>query len=83
MKKGDLIEHTPPRYDDVRFGLGIVIESWENQKIYPGVCPHDPEDLMVMFEEGTRMITRKECRLVEKNAKKKENKKREEEDWPR
>ncbi len=66
IKKGDLIEHTPQRYDDVRFGLGVVVESWENQKAYPGVCPHDPDDLMVMFEKETRMITRQECRLVEK-----------------
>ena len=66
IKKGDLIEHTPPRYDDVRFGLGIVVESWEDQAVYPGVPRHDPDDLMVMFEKTTRMIKRSRCRLVEK-----------------
>ena len=66
IKKGDLIEHTPPRYDDVRFGLGIVVESWEDQAVYPGVPRHDSDDLMVMFEKTTRMIKRSRCRLVEK-----------------
>ena len=63
IKKGDLIEHTPPRYDDVRFGLGIVVESWEDQAIYPGVPQHDPDDLMVMFKNCTRIIKRSECRI--------------------
>ena len=66
IKKGDLIEHTPLRYDDVRFGLGIVVESWEDQTICPGVPQHDQDDLMVMFKKETRMIARHECRLVEK-----------------
>ena len=71
IKKGDLIEHVPldlgwPVAKSHSYGLGIVVESWEDQTVYPGVPPHDPDDLMVMFEKTTRMIKRSQCRLVEK-----------------
>ena len=71
IKKGDLVEHVPlnfgwPASKTPSYGLGIVVESWEDQAVYPGVPQHDPDDLMVMFEKTTRMIKRSRCRLVEK-----------------
>ncbi len=72
IKKGDLVEHVPPNLFGLpvvmssSYGLGIVVESWEDQTVYPGVPQHDPEDLMVMFEKTTMMVKRSHCRLVEK-----------------
>ena len=59
MKTGDLIKSLP-------YGLGIVIYSWENQKIFPGVPPHDENDLMVMFPSGTVILKKDCCKLVSK-----------------
>ena len=66
IKKGDLVNHRSKRPFVPSYGLGIVVESWEDQTFYTDVPPHDPDDLMVMFENVTRMITRHECQLVEK-----------------
>ena len=64
IKNGDLVEHKSKRSYVPSYGLGVVIESWENQVVFDNVPLHDENDIMVMFDKVTRMIDKTECKRV-------------------
>jgi len=63
MKTGNLVSHHP-LIGFPNWGIGIVIETWDNQKEYEGVPPHSPYELIVLFNEGEKIVTRDELYVV-------------------
>ena len=62
MKTGDLVIHSSESPGMPAFGIGIIIESWESQISFEDVPEHDPDDMMVMFDDYIRIVSRLDCR---------------------
>ena len=75
MKKGSLVKHKNTASSDKvcrlepDLGIGIIIESWENQVIFDGVPEHDPCERVVLFDSGYRVLKTSDLELVDSTIK--------------
>ena len=60
---GSLVIHKSlPGYPS--WGIGIVMKSWADQKIYDGVPPHDSDELIVLFNVGERIAKMHDLQML-------------------
>lgn len=45
-------------------GIGLIVESWENQFTFPDVPDHDPEDRVVLFGKIYKILKTSELELL-------------------
>ena len=45
-------------------GIGIIVESWENQPTFQGVPDHDPDDRVILFGKIYRILKTSEIELL-------------------
>ena len=70
MKKGSLVKHKSrielgsTTWVSPDFGVGIIVESWENQVCFDEVPEHDPNERIVLFNSGYRILNISDLELV-------------------
>ncbi len=73
MKKGNLVKHKSrielgksTTWVSPDLGIGIIVESWENQTRFDGVPEHNPDERIVLFNSGYRVMNISDLEFVNK-----------------